>query len=193
MLPCRAIVARLIFALALTSAALVGPPSRAADAPRVVNVTTDSERGWTPSVEQERLAEQAAKAFLGALDEGRAGDAYAMLGEASRREQSRADFAAQLAKFNALAGPVKERRVLKITWTKDSPRAPFPGVFVAIDLLSRFDGVDRHCGYIVLHQASPEAAFSVTRREDAYIDNATARGIAESGAQPGVDALSANI
>lgn len=180
-------------ALALLAAAV---PATAADSPagaRVVNVTSDSATGWTPSVEQERLARKTVDAFLAALDGGRAAEAYAILSDVNQREQSQASFAADLSRFNKLAGPVQERRVLKTTWTKDSPRGPFPGTFVAIDLLSRFEGIDRHCGYIVLHQAPTATDFRVTRREDAFIDNATAASIARTGKAPGVEALWAGL
>jgi hypothetical protein len=183
----------IVWALALLAAVA---PASAADQPagaRVVNVTSDSAQGWTPSVEQERVAAKTVDAFLAALDGGRPAEAYAMLNDVNRREQSLASFSADLARFNKLAGPVRERRVLKITWTKDSPRAPFPGTFVAIDLLSRFEGVDRHCGYIVLHQAPTAADFRVTRREDAFIDNATAARITKTGKAPTVEALWADL
>lgn len=170
-----------------------GPPLQAAEPPRVVNVTTDSEPGWTPSVEQERGARATLSAFLAALDSGRAAEAYAMLGAANRRDRTEAGFVAENVKFRKLSGSVKDRVVLKTTWTKDGPRAPFPGVFVAIDLASRFDGIDRHCGYVVLYQAPAVTDFQVMRQQDAYIDNATADQIAKGGKPPGVDALWAEL
>ncbi len=53
---------------------LVFPAS--AEAPREVNVTTDSAPGWIPTVEQSQQAEKAAHAYLAAEDTGDADAAY---------------------------------------------------------------------------------------------------------------------
>ena len=79
---------------------------------REVNVTADSTPGWTPSVEQERLAKKAATDYLAALDAGRSSDAYVLLSERNRSQSTKA-FAANLAEFNSLAGPAKARRFTK--------------------------------------------------------------------------------
>jgi hypothetical protein len=63
---------RLIFC----TAALFLAFSANADAPRVVNVTTDSAPGWIPSIEQSAQAERAARAYLAAEDSGDADAAY---------------------------------------------------------------------------------------------------------------------
>lgn len=166
-------------AIGLLAASSLGASAALADAvavtaPRVINVTTDSAPGWTPSVELEHGAREALDDFLGDLDGGRGPEAYNSLVAANRRDQSLATFSLQLAKFNTLAGAVRERRITQLTWTKDPANAPAPGVYAAFDLTSRFANVDRHCGYVVLYQSPNGGAFQVMRQEYAYIDNATA-------------------
>src|SRR5690349_6127953 len=116
-------LASLVCVIGLLSSLTAGP-SHAAAPPRVVDVTTDSAPGWIPTVDQEGRARATLDTFLAALDGGRTDEAYAMLTADNRREQTLAQFTAQHDKFRAVAGPVRERRVLKTTWTKDGPRVP---------------------------------------------------------------------
>src|SRR3569832_1738846 len=166
------------FAIAITTAALAFVPV-VAGTPRVVNVTTDSNPGWTPSEEMEQQARTAANAFLAAMDGVRYDVAYAFLSGLNRKDQSLSDFTDRVAKFNALAGRVIERKIVTVAWTKDSANAPLPGTYVALDLVSRFANVDRHCGFLVLYQPPLGGDFKVMREEDNYMDNATAAGLAK--------------
>jgi hypothetical protein len=145
---------------------------------REVNVTTDSEPGWLPSIELEKSANKIAIDYLAAMDQGRYSDAYAFLADGNRQESLDA-FSSRLRAFNARAGAVVEHRFLKITWTKNPSQAPAPGIYAAIDLASSFQNIDRHCGYIVLYQPPAGGDFKVTRDESNFMDNATARSIAE--------------
>lgn len=142
-----------------------------------INVTSDSARGWIPSAELRQRALTTVEAYLDAVEGGRYAEAFGMHTETTRRNQSLAEFTQHSQKFKALAGPARSWRVLKITWTKDPARAPSPGIYVAVDLTGRFANVDRHCGYVILHQPPTGSEFSIMRRENNYLDNATARNI----------------
>jgi hypothetical protein len=172
-----AILLATTIAIAATVPAAPRAQTIAADAPRQVNVSADSTPGWVPSREQEDAAGQAATTFLALMDSGKAAEAYALLAEENRAHLPYADFSEGLARFNAQAGAVIERRQVVTTWTKDPPDAPVPGVYAAIDLTSRFARIDRHCGYLILYQPPAGGAFRVMRQEDSYMDNATARQI----------------
>lgn len=139
-----------------------------------INVTLDSSPGWIPLPDQEHAARQAATDFLAALDSGKAREAYALLADESREHMPYATFAEGVSRFKTQAGAVVDRQVVKTTWTKDSPTAPIPGVYAAIDLVSRFAKIDRHCGYLILYQPPVGGPFRVMRQQDAYLDNATA-------------------
>jgi hypothetical protein len=188
---------RLISALCVwIAAALVVVPNIAlgadatgmpVSAAQQINVTTDSTPGWLPSQEQIRLAGKTAEDFLAAKDGGRPAEAYAFLADINKQNQPLAEFSGAILKFNARAGSVKERRIVAVTWTKDPVQAPLPGVYAAMDLVSRFANVDRYCGFLVLYQAPAGGDFRVMREEDNFIDNVTAKTIVQQHSQADLD------
>jgi hypothetical protein len=169
-------------------------PSSAAHAPyEEINITPDSAPGWLPSPDQRAQVPRVIGDFLGALDGGQYAKAYDFLAEPQRRLETFDAFASRVTKFNAEAGPVKERRIVKITWTKDPAHAPAAGIYAAVDLVSRFANIDRHCGYVVLYQRDALAPFRVMRQEDAYMSNEQARQIEEKKSRQAVDELWAQV
>lgn len=144
-----------------------------------INITTDSAPGWLPTAAQRQAALAATTGFLSALEQGRFAEAYAMLAEAVRRDLPFAQFAAAEQKFNDTAGATQSWRALKLTWTKDPAGAP-AGIYVAIDLAERFANIDRDCGYVVLYQPKAGTPFLLMRRENNFIDNASARHIVQT-------------
>lgn len=164
-----------------------------ADAPREVNVTSDSQPGWYPSVEQSEAAERAARGYLAAEDAGKVEEAYPLLSDLNRQHLSFVEYKMQVGSFNARAGTVIERRFVKVAWTKDSPDAPLPGIYAAIDLASRFANVDRHCGYLILYQSNEGGDFTVMREEAAILENSAAADILRRGSQSDVDKLWAQL
>jgi hypothetical protein len=152
-----------------------------------INVTTDSSRGWIPTPEQRQRATKTVEVFLDALEGGRFAEAYGLLAEINKRNQTQAQFTQEAQKFRAMAGPVTFWRVLKITWTKDPAQAPFPGIYAAIDLAGQFVNVDRDCGFMVLYQQPAGGDFTVMRRENNYLDNAAARAIEEKQSKAEVE------
>jgi hypothetical protein len=185
-------------AVALAACGLATPhialaAGAAAVAPRVSNVTPDSQPGWLPSADLERQARRTAIAYLAATDSGRYADAYAFIAVVSGPHETLGAFSERLREFNALAGPVEERRLVTLTWTANSAQAPFPGIYVAIDLVSRFANVDRHCGYLVLYQTPAGGEFKIMREENNYLPNQTAAAIARQGSGPSIDAMWAQL
>lgn len=162
-------------ALALIAFAWAAPmPTLGAT--RQVNITQGSPAGWIPSEALEASARATAEAYLAAQDQGRAAEAYSMLSPGYRELRSADTYKTDLARFNARAGEVRERRITTITWTKDPENGPGPGVYVALDLVSRYARIDRHCGYVVLWQAPGRSTFQVLREEITFLDNSTAAG-----------------
>src|ERR1700733_10983173 len=113
------IIGALTLAVGMVSARAGVTLQLSSEVMREINLTTDSSRGWMPTVEQRQLTVQAAEAFLDALESGRYAEAYELQTEINKRNQSLAQFTADAEKFRSLAGPVRFWKVLKITWTKD--------------------------------------------------------------------------
>lgn len=164
-----------------------------ADGARQINVTVDSAPDWIPSEDLERAARATATDYLAAADQGRYADAYALLADFDRKDQPFSAFSERLRKFNAKAGAVKERRIFRIAWTKDPKQAPAPGVYAALDLVSRFANIDRHCGYVVLYQPPEGGAFRVMREEAYFLDNATASSVKKQKSRAAVEAAWSQI
>ncbi|MBS0380746.1 MAG: DUF4019 domain-containing protein [Proteobacteria bacterium] len=164
-------------------------PTQGPSAPDVVNVTSDSVPGWVPTRDERAQVPLVTHAFLDLLDRGDYHKAYAMMTERQKAEIPFAVFEKNSAAFNKEAGVVRERTIVRVTWTKDPPQAPAPGIYAAVDLKSRFENVDRHCGYIVLYQSSESAPFQVSRQEDNYMSNAQAARIQRDQSQEAMERL----
>lgn len=157
------------------------------------NVSADSPQGWKPTADQRQRAMKILKAFFDAIEGQRFAEAYRLLTDGNKKMQSLAQFNEQNEKFRALTGQIVSRRILKITWTKDSPRAPIQGTYAAVDFSAKFAGVDRNCGYVILYQPPTGGDFTVTRYENNYLDNATARKVEEQRSKAEVDRVWATL
>jgi hypothetical protein len=70
------------------------------------------------------------------------------------------------------AGHVFERRVLTITWYKDPPSAPEPGIYVAADFSGQFENDPIYCGYLAWHRGA-DGIYRIIREEQNFIYKAT--------------------
>lgn len=164
---------QLVLVAALVAAA---PPP-----PREVNLTSDSAPGWLPTVEQEAQAIAAMQSFFTARDEGRSAQAYALLTTENQQTRSAADFGGAMASIVEALGRFEAGKVVKVTWTKDSARAPRPGIYAAIDITARYAKAKRYCGYAVMYQASAAEPFRVMRFEENYLADAVANAATSPG------------
>lgn len=171
-------------------------PAAKSNTRREVNVTSDSAPGWLPSTAQEQQVLKATNDYFSALDEEQYQRAYAMMAEINRKSRPLAQFIQQNHEFRERSGPMLQRKIAKVTWTKDPAAAPFPGVYAAIDIAAHFAKVDRYCGYVVLYQRPSGGDFEIMRQEGNFIDNATAEKIERQQSRAVLDsrwaALAAN-
>jgi len=121
---------------------------------------------------QRQVLEQS-YAYFRAKDGGRYDRAYAMIAPSMRSYLTRELYDSESARFNAEAGKAEERRVMRLTWYRDPPEAPAPGLYVAADFRSRFPNIYLHCGYLMWHQ-EPDGRFRIVREEQSFIDKAMA-------------------
>lgn len=189
-----ALLTRVALALlaTITAPSAAQKPDKSA-APREINITSDSAPGWLPSEALERDVRATFARYFDAIDRGRYREAYAMMNDANKAELPYDQFERQSSQFHAQAGVLKRRDVLKITWTKDPPNAPFPGVYAAIDESATYQNVDRQCGYVVIYQRPSGGDLEVMRTENNFIDNASAADIARTQSPAELDRLWASL
>jgi hypothetical protein len=188
---------RLIWAMSVLMGLLVAigtvaaqrQPSRVDE----VNLTSDSAPGWLPSYSQVRDVFKTANDFFASVDAGDYERAYAMMAEPNRRALPMQQFVSRNQAFYARSGTLKQRTILKVTWTKDPPKGPFPGIFAAVDIASQYANVDRHCGFVVLYQKTDKDRFEIMRQESNFIDNATAQNIEQQKSREELDKLWAKL
>ena len=133
---------------------------------------------WAQTADDARIAEAAAArdAYWRAIDDENYAAAYAMLTPGMQN----LDTPQEAQKFNSDQrrdmGVALERRVMRVTVYDNPASAPAPGVYIAFDVVGRFERADRNCGYIIMHQAAPGAPWLVTRNDQTFMSNADAAG-----------------
>lgn len=140
---------------------------------REVNVTSDSAPGWIPSETQDEQVRASFDAYFRFVDRQDFGDAYNMMSALNKNTTPIETFTATARNFHVAAGGVRMRKMVKITWTKDPPAAPLPGIYAAVDFVGKYDNVSHYCGYMIWYQASETSPFELMRIEENYIDDAT--------------------
>ena len=59
--------------------------------------------------------------------------------------------------------------MLKITWYKDPPSAPEPGIYAAADFSGQFENDPIYCGYLAWHRGA-DGQYRIIREEENFID-----------------------
>jgi hypothetical protein len=171
-------VSDLRFAIAVLLAFTVVAASGVADARRSVNITADSEPGWIPAEDLERQVLQVMNTYFAAFESGRYDEAHAMMTDGMKANLSASEYATAKRELHFRSGKLRDRKILKVTWSKNPQRArTSPGIFAAVDVATRYANIDRHCGYVMLHQEPTGGPFKVMREEANFIDNETASGM----------------
>ena len=177
-----------------------GPASKAAtltltqtircglETPPTIPQTTSAPDGWKPSASDQSNVESGTYRYYGAKDAGDYAAAYAMF-DNGMKEAARFDSWASNAKSqNSKAGHVLNRRVIRITWYKDPPSAPEPGIYAAADFSGQFENDPIYCGYLAWHR-SADGNYLIIREEENFID----KGSIAKMAQTEVKALAAKF
>lgn len=170
--------AALVLALLAVPSGIVPAFARAPEASREVNITQGSEPGWIPNEELEAKAIDVWQRFYARIEAGDDDAAHAMMSEGFRGQYPLAQFRTDRAAARTDRGALIARDRIKLTWTKDSPSVPYPGIYVAIDASARFAAVDRFCGYTILYLAPGAQDFTVMRFQETLLDNAAFAEIA---------------
>jgi hypothetical protein len=83
------------------------------------------------------------------------------------------------ATANSSSHRVLKRQVLKITWYKDPPPAPEPGIYAAIDFSGQFENDPIYCGYLAWHRGA-DGNYRIIREEENFIDKGTIAKMAQT-------------
>jgi len=100
-----------------------------------------------------------------------------MLSDGLQEDMPLDEFTASQLSSREDYGAIQSRDRIKVTWTKDGPRVPAPGVYVAIDANNRYEAKGRHCGYIILHRAPGSDGFVINRTHDVGLSEDTIQTI----------------
>ncbi|MBA4161506.1 MAG: hypothetical protein C0515_05415 [Novosphingobium sp.] len=152
----------------------------AASAPggvRTVNVTQGSEPGWIPSPELEGEARDVVARYSKALDSGKYEEARTLQGSGLKELLPAEQFRSDSKRSRKENGALLALDIRMITWTKDSPSAPSPGIYAAVDLVNKYALTSRHCGFIILYKRQEGEPFKVVRSENTFMSNKTAKAI----------------
>ncbi len=157
--------------------------------PRQVNMTADSRPGWIPGEALENAIWTTARNYFSAIDAGDWRRAHAMLGKGLAAQLPLEQFVRDRRADHATAGALVSRRAVALTWTADPANAPQPGVYAAIDIASKFENIDRQCGYVVFFQAPGTTDFVLVREEANRISNVAAHEIATKQSPAALEAI----
>jgi hypothetical protein len=179
---------------------LSGPASKAAtltltqtvrcgsQSPPTIPQTTSAPDGWKPSARDQSQIESQTYGYYGAKDTGDYKAAYAMFDVGMREATHFDSWASNARSQNTKAGHILNRRVIKITWYKDPPSAPEPGIYAAADFSGQFENDPIYCGYLAWHRGA-DGNYRIIREEENFID----KGSIEKMGQAEVKTLAAKF
>lgn len=83
-------------------------------------------------------------------------------------------------------GTLEQREQTNVTWYSDPPNAPRPGLYVAVDYVSRYANLAQHTEFLVWYRERDSMPFALTRHETNAVDKASAaKGASHPAAAPG--------
>jgi hypothetical protein len=130
--------------------------------PERPSTMTDSAGPWPTTPLHTAIVEGLTFKYLTAKDEGRYEEAFASMSSEQRASTSLEKWSNVAEKFRSAAGALMERKVRKVTWYRNPPKAE-PGVYAAVDFTSEFTNV-QVCGYVAW-RALANGSYVVVREE----------------------------
>jgi hypothetical protein len=147
--------------------------------PPSIPQTTSAPDGWKPSASDQSEVESQTYRYYGFKDAGDYAAAYAIF-DAGMKETAHFDsWASNARSQNTKAGHVLKRQVIRITWYKDPPSAPEPGIYAAADFSGLFENDPVYCGYLAWHRGA-DGNYRIIREEENFIDRGTIAKMAQS-------------
>jgi hypothetical protein len=147
--------------------------------PPTIPQTTSARDGWKPSASDQSEVESRTYGYYSAKDAGDYSTAYAMFDHGMKESAHFDSWASNARSQNTKAGRVLKRQVLKITWYKDPPSAPEPGIYAAADFSGQYENDPIYCGYLAWHRGA-DGSYRIIREEENFIDKGTIAKMAQS-------------
>ncbi len=83
-------------------------------------------------------------------------------------------------------GALQQREQTNVTWYDNPSNAPLPGLYVAVDYVSRYAELAQHTEFLVWYRERDGMPFALTRHETNAVDKASAaKGATHPAAKPG--------
>jgi hypothetical protein len=123
---------------------------------------------WAPAEPDSQLVAARTQEYLAQKDNGELAQAYGQFSDGMRASAHFDSWSKTVEGFNAKAGPVKARKVLKVSWVKD-PQGVDPGFYAAVDYAGRFQNINYECGYVAWYRDF-SGRLTIVREEEGYID-----------------------
>jgi len=166
-----------LLAFFLAAAQPVAPPAAAVQ-PDPATTPLPAQAGEAlPDAAVQRVVLADSYHYFAARDAGRYEEAYGYIAPSMRAYLTPELYRQQIEPFNRGAGAVRQRLVTRMTWYRDPPDAPSPGLYVAADFVSRFEDLFLHCGYLMWHQEA-DGTWKLAREEQTFVDTRTAEQMA---------------
>jgi hypothetical protein len=139
------------------------------ETPSPIPQSSSAPDGWKPTALDQSQIESQTYGYYSAKDAGDYAAAYAMFDNGMKQATHFDTWSANARSQYAKAGHVLNRLVLKITWYKDPPSAPEPGIYAAADFSGQFESDPIYCGYVAWHRGA-DGKFRVIREQENFID-----------------------
>jgi len=124
---------------------------------------------WSPTEADTQLVAARTQEYLALKDKSELALAYGQFSDAMRDATHFDSWSKSVDAFNAKAGPVESRNVVKVSWVKNPPGVD-PGFYAAVDYAGRFKNITYECGYVAWYR-DVSGRLSIIREEEGFIDN----------------------
>jgi Protein of unknown function (DUF4019) len=138
--------------------------------------------GAADTAEMQRLSAE----YLGHLDRGEYEKAHAMYSAEMRAMAPLREWRKFVSESAAAWGALERRDQANVTWYLDPANAPRPGLYVAVDYVSRYANLAQHTEFLVWYRELEGMPFVLARHEINAVDKkSAAKGASHPAAPPG--------
>jgi hypothetical protein len=124
---------------------------------------------WVPTEADTQLVAGRTHEYLTQKDQGKVALAYAQFSDGMKSAARFDTWSKGVEDFNAKAGRVEFRKIVKVSWVKD-PLGVDPGFYAAADYAGRFRNIHYECGYVAWYREA-SGRLTIVREEEGSIDH----------------------